>query len=199
MIAQRANCPSLHSPLRVGLVVFVAFMLNHTVPSNADVRPGHLHAIQGDARGQEQGGISVRAPGWDIPQPRDLQGHTSGKINLSLLKQSCAKMSKARPHPAQCHNVGCHMPHGSVPKVPLPSRDWQLHSSRCCTQAGSHPCAAIHPFLPSSFPLRPLPFTFPECRCLALPLEPSAQIKGCLKLFQSSTDSLSPTLSPPCA
>lgn len=42
---QPSDCPMCQlpqpcdSPLRVGLVVFVAFMLNHAVPPDADVGP----------------------------------------------------------------------------------------------------------------------------------------------------------------
>lgn len=35
-------------PLRVGLVVFVSLMFNHSVAADAHVRPGHLHSIQSD-------------------------------------------------------------------------------------------------------------------------------------------------------
>lgn len=35
-------------PLRVGLVVFVPLMLNHSVATDAHVGPGHLHPIQSD-------------------------------------------------------------------------------------------------------------------------------------------------------
>lgn len=59
----RAAAPC-SSPLRVGLVVFVTFVLDHAVPPNADVGPRHLHAVQGDPEGQQQKGISAR------PDPR---------------------------------------------------------------------------------------------------------------------------------
>lgn len=35
-------------PLRVGLVVFVSLMFNHSVAADAYVWPGHLHSIQSD-------------------------------------------------------------------------------------------------------------------------------------------------------
>lgn len=40
---------------------------------------------------RSRAGISVRAPGWDIPQPRDLPSQPPAQINLSLVKQGCAK------------------------------------------------------------------------------------------------------------
>lgn len=52
-------------PLRVGLVVFVSLVLNHSVAADANVWPGHLHPIESDPatqtdeitiRGGETGG-----------------------------------------------------------------------------------------------------------------------------------------------
>lgn len=76
-----------------------------------------------------------------------------------------------------------------MPQAPLP-----LQLRRPAAAVSLHRAhAAIRPSLPP----QPLPFTFSKCRCPALPLGPSPHIKGCLKLSQSFTRCLFPTLSPP--
>jgi len=71
-IAPCPGCPSpaANSPLRVGLVVFVTFVLDHAVPPDADVGPRHLHAVQGDAGDREQrGGSACGHQGGTSPSP----------------------------------------------------------------------------------------------------------------------------------
>lgn len=52
--SRRAASDSDAVPLRVGLVVFVSLVFNHSVAADAYVWPGHLHPVQRDPETQRE-------------------------------------------------------------------------------------------------------------------------------------------------